>query len=205
MKPIKNNLKNAQSNSHIAEACLLEQIIEHSCEKSLTILYNHYFTLLCNSIITIIYCPLKAQEVVTDVFLKTWTNRANLNKNLNLKQYLKASVRNGAIDLLRRNKKYSYIVSLDDIKIYSNRNKEDDHLIEILFVKELDVFLESAIDSLPSKAKEIFRMSRYDGLKYKEIAQKLSLSQKTVETQMSRSLVTLRKIVGGSSYEYLQS
>ena len=71
MKPIKNNLKNAQSNSHIAEACLLEQIIEHSCEKSLTILYNHYFTLLCNSIITIIYLSFGVNFAKTNYKFRT--------------------------------------------------------------------------------------------------------------------------------------
>ena len=68
-----------------------------------------------------------------------------------------------------------------------------DHPLDGLITKELENAIKNAIENLPEKCREIFELSRFKGLKYREIADKLNISVKTVETQMSRALESLRK------------
>ena len=68
-----------------------------------------------------------------------------------------------------------------------------DSPLEGLITKELEIAIKDAIESLPEKCREIFQLSKFKGLKYREIAEELNISVKTVETQMSRAIHSLKK------------
>ena len=129
-----------------------------------------------------------AEEIVSDVFIKVWEKKATLNFNFSLRSYLYTSVRNQCIDHLRKNKKQfsnSNLLLLHQAAYYTNPEEE-------YLYMELSHQVNLAIDSLPTECKKIFKLSRHHGLKYKEISNKLNISIKTVEAQISKALRKLR-------------
>jgi RNA polymerase sigma-70 factor, ECF subfamily len=105
---------------------------------------------------------------------------------MKVKSYLITSVKNKCLNYIRNNKKF--IEDIADIENYDIEFEENDKLIE----EELTNKIEAAIAELPEKCREIFIMSRYENFKYQEIADKLEISVKTVETQMSKALQHMR-------------
>ena len=130
-----------------------------------------------------------AKEVVHNVFLNLWEKREQMDTSSSLKSYLFTSVHNRCLNHIRDQKKFNS----EEFRFEQLESSEfadgTDHLEE----QELEQRIYDALQSLPEKCREVFTMSRFDGLKYKEIAEKLGISVKTVETQMSKALKILRE------------
>ena len=133
-----------------------------------------------------------AEEIVQQLFYTLWKDRADLRIVLSVKSYLYRAVRNQSLQYVRHlqvREKYHH--SIEDIV-------SDNHLDtpqDIMEYKELEQQVETALSSLPKRSRDIFRMNRFEGKKYTQIAQELSLSVKTVEAEMSKTLKVLRKKV----------
>jgi RNA polymerase sigma-70 factor (ECF subfamily) len=129
-----------------------------------------------------------AEGVVQDVFVNTWKRREQLDPEGNIRAYLHTAVRNQALKQLRRVK----VEQRGESTLAEIRNggasPEEEWTRE-----ELARAIQRAIERLPTRCRTIFVMSRYERLTYKEIAQLLGLSIKTVETQMGRALQILRR------------
>ena len=152
------------------------------------ILFHRYYSLLCNIAYGLTHCQHQSDEIVSDVFLKIWKNREQLNIETKVRYYLQVAVRNKCIDFLRkqiRERNYKNVIDRD---YRSDYVMPDDQIIGDEFSKKA----EAAIESLPPQGKYIFRLSRNEGMKYREIAEMLDISIKTVETHMRRSLIHLR-------------
>lgn len=128
------------------------------------------------------------EEVVSDVFFKIWTNRKKLTKIDNIDSYLFILARNESFDYIKKTKE---AISIDDlpIGIVSQEMKPDDSIID----KELNLQIEKSIQELPYNCKLIFLMVREQGLKYKEVASILNISEKTVNAQMVIAIKKLSK------------
>ena len=133
----------------------------------------------------------EAKEIVQEAFINLWEKRESINPEREVKSYLSASVRNRCLNYLRDNKRFDgKLLSLGGpLPIPSN----DDHN-QIEF-RELSHQIQYAIDELPEKCREIFRLNRFEQMKYQQIADHLRISVKTVETQMSKALAHLRSRV----------
>jgi len=129
----------------------------------------------------------EAEEVAQELFIKLWSNDKLTGLKGSLKSYLFKSVFNACIDWQRR-KQTVLKKNTDDGLFVEPAIDFQDSLLE----EEIEKAIQSAIQMLPAKRQQIFRMSREKGMSYQEIALELSLSTKTVETQMSRSLKHLR-------------
>ena len=151
-------------------------------------LYGFYFKDLCNFTLKYGFNKESAEEIVSDVFMKIWEKKDRLNFNFSIRSYLFTSVKNHCIDHLRKNKKHFLVSNLIPLDRASPYASPEDQYIYL----ELDNRVNMAIDSLPPECKKIFKMSRYNGLKYREIADKLNISVKTVEAQMSKALRRLK-------------
>lgn len=154
-------------------------------------LFHRFYSTLCQHVYRLILCEHKAEEIVSDVFIKIWNNRANLILKSKVKSYLYTAVRNQAIDYLRKQVKERRIngdITQDHYSEYASP-------VEMVISGETEAIVEAAIDALPPQGRLIFRMSRDQGLKYREIADMLNISIKTVETHMRRSLIFLRQEV----------
>ena len=129
-----------------------------------------------------------AENIVQDVFLKLWLNRHNLVITTSLVHYLFRSVKNHSLNHLDKAKVRSGYLRM---KLEQEHNEED----YSAFYPEIGLLekIVAAINALPAKRQEIFRLAREEGLKYREIADQLHLSVKTVETQMTLALKQLRE------------
>ncbi len=129
-----------------------------------------------------------AENIVQDVFLKIWQNRERIDPEQNLKTYMYTSVKNESLKFLRRletERKYEPEVS-SGLSLYRT---PDDELVN----KEFSNSFYEAIDGLPEKCRAVFRMAKFDELKYAEIAEIMGISIKTVENQMGRAFKILRE------------
>jgi RNA polymerase sigma-70 factor (family 1) len=129
-----------------------------------------------------------SKELVQELFVNIYEKRGNLDINSSLKSYLFRSVHNRCINSINaqkiRDKYAEHFNNTSDIRI--NILEQD------VNVSELENALHIAINKLPPKCKTIFKMNRFDGLSNHEIAEKLTLSKRTVETQISKALKILR-------------
>lgn len=151
-------------------------------------LFHRYYHLLCCRVYNLVQCEQSSEEVVSDVFIKIWKNRAGLSINTKLKYYLNTAVRNQAIDYLRKQNRERNFNGEIDRDYESNYASPHERVVG----EELGEKVEAAIESLPPQGKYIFKLSRDKGMKYREIAEMLDISIKTVETHMRRSLIHLR-------------
>lgn len=139
-----------------------------------------------------------AEEVLQDVFTKIWIHRDRLGTIENIKQYLYTAVKNTAINY---KKKYP-LQSLADpdlsaIELSYNAQTPEDLMISAQVVAKIN----QAIQDMPPKCKLVFLLVKEDRLKYREVAEILNISIKTVETQMSIALKKLASAIGLYSFK----
>lgn len=149
-------------------------------------LFRDYFQPLCAYAFKYIKDFDSAKEIVHIVFVKVWEKRASIEKDQNIRSYLYTSVYNRCLNHLRDSKKS---VEFDDYYKESMGQADPDNLE----TQELQAKIDAAIQSLPDRCREVFILSRYEELKYAKIAERLEISVKTVEVQISKALKLLRE------------
>lgn len=128
----------------------------------------------------------KAEDLVQDLFFRLWLDRAKVNVTTSVKAYLFASVRNRCLNALKAGAKGRALNEEADDRLDEEERSEDEHAERIARVQ-------AAIEALPEERRKVFKLSRYEGLKYHEIASRLGISVKTVENQMGSALKFLRQ------------
>ena len=127
----------------------------------------------------------RAEDLVQDLFFRLWLDREKLQVNTSLKAYLYAAVRNRCLNAVKSHSRMVVLNEEADDRAQDDAMPEDEHTLRIARVQ-------AAIEELPEERKKIFKLSRYEGLKYHEIAARLGISVKTVENQMGSALKYLR-------------
>ncbi len=122
-----------------------------------------------------------AEEIVSDVYVNIWNNRSQLLNITNLKSYLFICVRNGCLSHLRKLKN-DKIVSIDSVNEFQFMRLEEPEDTNI--EKEIIEQIYAAIETLPSKCKMAFTLAKINGLKYREIAEILDITEKTVNNHL---------------------
>ena len=152
-------------------------------------LFRSYFTPLCSFAQKFVRDSDEAKDIVHHVFINLWNKREQIDAHSSLKSYLFQGVHNGSLNYIRDHKKLVQFDAPQNEEQLNQYLDSRDHLESA----EAEGRINRALDDLPDKCKEIFLMNRFDGLKYREIAERLQISIKTVETQMSRALKSLRE------------
>ena len=129
-----------------------------------------------------------AEDLLQETFLKVWKNRSTLDEARSLKNYLYTIADNLALNHFRHAK----VVAAYQAQVQSKMFTSIDNPQFILEEKEWQAALMAAIEALPEKSRIVFLMSRMEDLTYEEIADRLSLSIKTVESHMTKALKLLR-------------
>lgn len=150
-------------------------------------IFREYYPLLCNHIFHYVPDKSTAEEVVQDFFCKLWDKHHELQINTAISSYLRKSVVNHCLNYTRKLETERKFINYGDKleEIHGTSDHESNN--------ELSEHIARALLELPEKRREIFELSRFEGLKYHEIAKKLNINIKTVETQMTRSLEFMRK------------
>jgi RNA polymerase sigma-70 factor, ECF subfamily len=136
-----------------------------------------------------------AKDIVQDVFVTIWEKRNLLFISASLKSYLYKSVRNACLDFIKHQKvieKYNDQARNELFEMEVKYNSSVFELSEeIIFDTRLNE-INKAIEMLPDQCRKIFKLSRFDGFKNREIAAQLGISIRSVDTQIYRALKTLR-------------
>jgi RNA polymerase sigma-70 factor (ECF subfamily) len=159
-------------------------------ELAFELLFRRYYVRLCCFANKFIADQIESEEIVQEVFLNIWKKRDRLKLNNEIQPYLFKSIQNLCFNFLSHKKVANKYYSVIEV-VYKNQAEEFNSYESVLYT-ELQSRVDQAIGSLPEQCRNIFQMSRQDGLKYGEIAEKLGISIKTVETQMSRALSKLK-------------
>ncbi|MFB9076135.1 RNA polymerase sigma factor [Flavobacterium procerum] len=136
-----------------------------------------------------------SEDLVQNILLRFWENRASFNVQQNIKSYLYKAVYNSFLDSVRKEKTLNK--NLEDLRysLLSSINEEDPETID-----ERIAVLKSEIERLPKRCKEIFILNKYESLKYQQIAEKLNISINTVENQIGKAYKILRTKLSDKNY-----
>ncbi|MFW5886373.1 MAG: RNA polymerase sigma-70 factor [Bacteroidota bacterium] len=157
-------------------------------KRNFELVFRNHFVSLCQFALKYVHDLDTAKEIVHDCFINLWEKRETIDTSKPVKSYLSTSVYNRCLNYIRDNKK----MDRDESHFQNLDNGASDHG-DKLMEKELEEKIERVIESLPDACKTVFKMNRFDGLKYSEIAGKLNISVKTVESHMSKALKVLRE------------
>lgn len=157
----------------------LLSLVKAGNQEALEELFGRYYYRLCDFAFQYVRSFDLTEEVVSDVFLKIWNKRREIDISKNFKAYLYTATRNQALNYLRKeNREWDGLEDLSELA--SDQYQPDEELM----YQEFENHIEVLINELPPRRKLIFKLSRMEGLTYREIADILSISIHTVQNQM---------------------
>lgn len=151
-------------------------------------LFNKYYDRLCAYILYLTKDHEASEDVIQELFIKLWTNREKIEVRESINSYLFRSSKNAALNYLRNEANRKNASEKIPIEPFQSN---DDVVEHEGFLSSLD----KCIEQLPPRSKEVFLLSRFDGLKQKEISEKLNISVKTIKNQIWKSLQYLKSCI----------
>ena len=177
------------------EVSILKQLqvqIEQSNQKAFEDLYRMFFPRLYNFAMLYVHKKEAAEEIVNDIMVKIWEKRITVCIIENLETYLFTAVRNHSLNYLQKYSHYHIAVEpetgLAEVISINDPEKE-------LEWKEISFKLNMAVEQLPEQCRTVFRLIKEEGFKYRQVAEILSISPRTVETQLFRAIKKLSAVV----------
>ena len=161
-------------------------------QKAFERLFNMYYKRLCQFAFLILRSKERSEEAVSDIFINVWMKREQLVPERNIRSFLYTAVNNRAINYLQRE---NPIHTQDDINVYELEMESPEPAADEVIDRELfREQLQQTFDQLPERCRLIARMYFNDQLQYREIAQILQLSRKTVEAQIAIATKKIKEI-----------
>lgn len=170
---------------------LLNDSLKKGDKRAYRILFDKYYVRLVSYINTYTKNQDSSKDIVQESFIKLWNNRATIEADASVVSFLHKIAYNIFVDKYRKEKRNQ---SLLDTLSYEAINESIESEEEVAKTKKIEM-VKRSIDELPPRCQEIFKMSKYEGLKYVEIAEALNLSIKTVEAQMGKAFSYIRQKV----------
>lgn len=157
--------------------------------KAFDTLYIQYSPKVKHFLTGFIKNPDEASDMAQDIFYKIWTNRETISKVDSFKAYLFRMARNMIYDYYEHS-----LIEKNYQQKEQNKSDYSDLIEEELYAKELSLLIDIAVEKMPPQRRNIFIMSRKDGLSNEEISLRLNISKRTVENHLTQALAELRKI-----------
>ncbi len=182
----------------IKDETLFAQMRLHDA-KAFEVLFKRHYKPLCRRVNSMLNDEEATEDVVQQLFIKIWESRETLQTPDSVAAYLFTAARNRALNYIKsQSRKLSNETPLTHL-----HDEADNRTEENMDAKELQKALYAAIDALPEKRREVFVLSRFEGKSYKEIAEIMQISVKTVEAQMGKALSTLREFIKNNHHNAL--
>lgn len=162
--------------------------LRQDSKEAFSLLFQTYYTdlvLFCGNFVK---DKSSCEDIVQSIFLKLWNDRKNIQIETSLKSYLLKAVRNSCFDEFRHIEVVRQYETEYGSSVLDNYDTEN-----YILYSDLYHHLSRALENIPDLYKEAFLMNRFEGLKYREIAEKLNVSERTVEVRVSKTLDLLRK------------
>lgn len=161
-------------------------------------LFKAHFVHLCNFANQFVQDSDSAKDITQKVFINLWESREKIDPQKAIQSYLFTSVRNRCLNYIRDQKKYrSHVLDVEIADLEIGFEEVDSG------ISELKEKVAEALNTLPEKCRLVFEMSRYKNMKYREIAEELDVSVKTVEAHMSKALKNLREHLKDFAYFFI--
>ncbi|MEI6139887.1 MAG: RNA polymerase sigma-70 factor [Mariniphaga sp.] len=166
----------------------LYQEMKSGKEYAFDFFFNYYYPGLCVYAQKLVSVPeQEAKDLVQEVFIKFWNDREKTEIRFSIRSYLFVSVKNKCFDLHRKR--------TADLKVLEITKDFDipEESFDTYVLSELESLFNKSLEKLPERCREVFELSRFHGLKNREIAAKLNLSEKTIENQVTKALHILKE------------
>lgn len=152
-------------------------------------IFRTHYQPLCNYAYTFLQDKEEAEEIVQSTFLNVWEKRETLSIRTAVRPYLYAMVRNACLNVIKHEKiKQKHAIEELAIGVHSH-----DSVSHTVAGSELELKIQEAMEKLPEQCRLVFKLSRFEELKYSEIAEQLNISIKTVENHMGKALKIMRE------------
>lgn len=152
-------------------------------------LFDQHFADLCNFLLIYLHSRELAEEIALEIFTYVWERRETLQIKATFKSFLFSSAKNRAISLYRKNQKKLF-TSIDSEQSISQEDTSSPYFLENIELREI---INTAIERLPEKSKQIYLMAWEQNLSHKEIAEQMGITPKTVENHVGIALRKLRE------------
>ncbi|WP_308990421.1 RNA polymerase sigma-70 factor [Mariniflexile litorale] len=172
----------------------LIELLHQGKDEALSLIYKKYWQMMYLAAYNLVQDKEVCEDIVQDIFVDLWNKRTHLIISISLKSYLYTSTVYKVYDFFRKNKKLIKIELLDNFSETFHALTPETKLL----YEELIEHVDSIIEHLPLKCKAVFKLSREQELSNKEIADKLHISQRTVEGHITKALSILRYSMGMS-------
>jgi RNA polymerase sigma-70 factor, ECF subfamily len=157
-------------------------------ETAFEMIFKTYYQPLCKYAYSFLSDKAEAEEVVQSTFISFWEKRGQVQVQTSLKSYLYRMVRNACLNMIKHGK-----VKAQHAKIVMAAGEPvHEPVTEVVLSGELEIKIADAMKSLPDQCRLVFQLSRFEELKYQEIADQLNISVKTVENHMGKALKIMR-------------
>ena len=167
---------------------LIANLLAKKDEAAFEQVFKSHFKSLHAYACTILKEEAQAEEIVQQVFFKLWERADSLTITGSVTAYLYRAVHNESLNYIKHKK----VRSEHRLHVAYSMKDQADHASKKVLNSELEKKLQEAMEELPEQCRTIFQMSRFEEMKYREIADKLDISVKTVENQMGKALRLLR-------------
>jgi len=173
----------------------LLELLEDGDEASFKVVYNHFYSRLYHFVAE--YIPNKdlVENVLQDTFLTLWEKKSSLQKNTNLNAYLYTIAKNNSLKKLRdqRYKQAIFLSSqLSEFELELHAGALDKLETSNILFSEIEQIIQKTLDTLSPQCRLVFELSRFQHCRNHEIAEKLSISPKTVEGHMTKAIKAFR-------------
>ncbi len=162
--------------------------LEISSELAFEKVFKIYYKPLCHYAYSFLYDEAEAEEVVQNTFVKIWERKSEIEITDSTKAYLYSMVRNQCLNVIKHEKVKKHFAQDHTYAAETSRPLVEEKIL----LTDLESKIVEAMQALPAQCRLIFQLSRFEELKYQEIAAQLEISVKTVENQMGKALKIMR-------------